>query len=146
MFLPESESEDATEDTFLRLQASPVKKADNSAADDEEEQIAVSLPQASRPGVYRLKRFRLDGEDDEQWLAMNVPTTESNLAVAAAPVIQQQLETNNLSVILAGVSDELSGGDAGREMRWFLLGLLIFVLICEQLLSLRMSFHPEAKS
>lgn len=146
VFLPESESEDATEDTFLRLQASPVKKADNSEADDEEEQIAVSLPQASRPGVYRLKRFRLDGEDDEQWLAMNVPTTESNLAVASAPVIQQQLETNNLSVILAGVSDELSGGDAGREMRWFLLGLLIFVLICEQLLSLRMSFHPEAKS
>lgn len=146
VFLPESESEDATEDTFLRLQASPVQNDDDTTVDDEEEQIAVSLPQANRPGVYRLKRFRLDGESDEQWLAMNVPTTESNLEIASAAAIQQQLETDNLSVVSASISDELSGGDAGREMRWFLLGLLIFVLICEQLLSLRMSFHPEVKS
>lgn len=145
VFLPESDEESSTDDTFLRLQASPVKQGDDDDS-DEEEQIAVSLPQANRPGVYRLKHFRLDGESEEQWLAMNVPTTESDLTVSSTTTIQQQMESDNLTVVSAGVSDELSGSDAGREMRWFLLGLLISVLVCEQLLSLRMSFHPEVKS
>ncbi len=35
-------------------------------------------------------------------------------------------------------------GDKGREFRWVILGVLIAVLVAEQLMSLRMSFHPEA--
>lgn len=31
----------------------------------------------------------------------------------------------------------------GREIRWVLLRLLIAVLIGEQLLALRLSYHPE---
>lgn len=152
VILPASETQNANEDTFLRLQAAPVVKPDNSstaAASEQngsDQQLAITLPQANRPGIYRIKRFRLDGETDEQWLAMNVPITESDLTVASAATVEQQVKSGHVSVVAADVSDELSGSDAGREMRWFLLALLIAVLICEQLLSLRMSFHPEVKS
>ena len=37
----------------------------------------------------------------------------------------------------------LGGSGAGRELRWVLLGLLAAVLIGEQLISLRLSYHPE---
>ncbi len=37
----------------------------------------------------------------------------------------------------------LGGSAAGRELRWLLLGLLIATLIFEQLLALRLSYHPE---
>ena len=147
--LPASETQNANEDTFLRLQAAPVVRTEDDAAgasDGGDEQLAVTLPQANRPGVYRIKRFRLDGETDEQWLAMNVPTTESDLTVASAAAVERQVKSGHVSVVSADVSDELSGSDAGREMRWYLLGLLILILLCEQLLSLRMSFHPEVKS
>ncbi|MEZ6059539.1 MAG: BatA domain-containing protein [Planctomycetaceae bacterium] len=144
---PESEGDDASaEDTFLRLQAAPVTEAaaanvEPAAAD---EKLTVSLVQADRPGVYRVKRFLVDGDSHNTWLAMNVPASESDLAVADAVQIQQTEGLGHVAIVAAGTAGGLSGSDAGRDMRWFLLSVLIVVLVCEQLLSLRMSFHPEA--
>ncbi|MCP4505874.1 MAG: VWA domain-containing protein [Fuerstiella sp.] len=157
VFLP-PDAEDAAADSFLRLVAAPVLPSatggdgDNSAAAPDTsgtgpaERLAVSVPQANRPGVYRLKRFRQDGEGVETWLAMSVPSTESDLAVADAAVVEALSESGHVRVIAADVAGGLSGSDAGREMRWLLLGLLIFVLVCEQLMSLRLSFHPEVRT
>lgn len=152
VFLPEAdESENSTEDIFLHLQATPVEQATGTAqissvAQPAEERMAVSIPQANRPGVFRIKRYPATGESDETWLALSVPTIESDLVVADAAEIQQQADLSHVRVIAADTAGGLSASDAGREMRWFLIGLLIVVLICEQLLSLRMSFHPEVKS
>lgn len=148
VYLPESRESDASEDTFLRLQAAPVPVDESAAPVDPraEEQLAVSVPQASRPGVYRIKRYLLDGDPDEQLLALNVPATESNLQAADPQQVTAQAEDGHVRVISARTSDELSEADAGRELRWLLIGLLTLVLLCEQLLSLRLSFHPEATS
>ncbi|MEZ6128090.1 MAG: BatA domain-containing protein [Planctomycetaceae bacterium] len=151
VFLPDVEGEDKdSADTFLRLQAAPVRTTTDSDAgkvdSSEAERMAVSIPQASRPGVYRVKRFPVEGESDETWLALSVPATESDLTAADATAVQQQANLNNLRVIAADTAAGLSASDAGREMRWFLIGLLITVLVCEQLLSLRLSFHPEVKA
>lgn len=152
VFLPEAdESEDSTADTFLHLQATPVEQISNTEETrgvDQfaNERMAVSVPQANRPGVFRIKRYPAAGESEETWLALSVPTIESDLVVADAAEIQQQADLSHVRVIAADTAGGLSASDAGREMRWFLIGLLIVVLICEQLLSLRMSFHPEAKS
>lgn len=167
--LPVDES-NPTANTFLRLQAAPVTDTAQSAGDDQttgagepeegtdaaeddaaagaqnDERLAVSIPQADRPGVYRVKRFKQDGDGEETWLALNVPTTESDLMLADAGAVEQQATAGNVRVITADVADELSASDAGREVRWFLAALLIGVLICEQLLSLSLSFHPEVKS
>ncbi|HIE99135.1 MAG: BatA domain-containing protein [Fuerstiella sp.] len=157
IFLP-TDPGDTAADSFLRLVAAPVQQSvtggdkddrdavPHASGSDGVDRLAVSVPQANRPGVYRVKRFRLDGEGEETWLAMSVPATESDLAIADAAEVEALSETGHVRVIAADVAAGLSGSDAGREMRWLLLGLLVVVLICEQLLSLRMSFHPEVKT
>ena len=151
VYLPEVEGEDSDADSFLRLKASPVSSASSveesgSTKTADQDRLTVSIPQANRPGVYRIKRFLLEGDSKETWLALSVPTTESNLATADPQQVERQGGLRNVQVITADVAGGLSGSDAGRELRWFLVGLLIFVLVCEQLLSLRLSFHPEVKS
>ena len=153
VFLPEAHGdEQSTADSYLRLRASAVTTSNDlgtdgvPTSDASGELVEVSIPQANRPGVYRIKRYPVEGDGEETWLAMNVPATESDLAAANAEDIQLQGQLGHVRIISADSAGGLSASDAGREMRWFLLGLLILVLICEQLLSLRLSFHPEVRS
>ena len=48
-----------------------------------------------------------------------------------------------MRVIEGDSAEALGGSNAGREVRWVLLGLLMLTLIAEQLISLRLSYHPE---
>jgi len=163
VFLPAvAGDEQSAADAFLRLQAAPVRESDTQQtateseapeADSEpsgsanaEERVAVAIPQADRPGVYRIKRFPVAGETEEIWLALSVPSSESELAAADAAQMQQQPGLEHVRVLAANTTAGLSASHAGRELRWFLIGMLIAVLVCEQLLSLRLSFHPEVKS
>ena len=155
VFLPESKSdEQSTEDTFLRVTATPVTDDEEDTQDSSAEensttsqagQLQVSIPQVDRPGVYRIRRFPIEGPAHDTWLAMNVTAAESNLAVADGAEIEQLPGLEHVSVVEADSAGALSNSDSGREMRWFLLGLLLAILVAEQLLSLRMSFHPEVK-
>jgi len=150
IYLPESPDLDDEEDTFLRLQAAPETQdqtdppAQDTPTADTEERLTVPVPQARRPGVYRIKQYLLDGEPSERLLALNVPASESDLTSADPQQVAAQSESGHVRVVAAGTSDELSETDAGRELRWLLIGLLTVVLLCEQLLALRLSFHPEA--
>ena len=142
VFLPASE-DDAAND-FMQLTAAPVLDSQSSSADLQ--RLAVTIPQADRPGVYRIKRYRLEGEGRQTWLALSVPTTESDLTVAEASAIEGMSDSGRIRVIAADVATELGSSDSGRELRWLIIALLLIVLIAEQLMSLRMSFHPEVKS
>jgi len=155
--LPLVEGDDqATMGAFLRLQAAPVTQENavtpeentsaQSSAESGDEKLAVFIAQADRPGVFRIKRFPVVGESEETWLAMNVSSAESDLTAADATEIQGQADLSHVRVVSADVVGGISASDAGREMRWFLLALLILVLVAEQLLSLRLSFHPEVSS
>ena len=99
-----------------------------------DDRLAVSVPQADRPGVYRIKRYPAEGETEETWLALSVPTAESDLTLADASEVQQQGDLGHVRIVSAETAGGLSASDAGREMRWVLIGLLIAVLIGEQLL------------
>ena len=77
---------------------------------------------------------------------MNPPTSESQLALSDASQIEQHPELEHVSVLNSDTADALNPADAGRELRWVLLGGLVVVLIAEQLLALRLSFHPEVKT
>ena len=150
VFLPEPNDVESVEDIFIRLQATPMVRSDDdpetSVSGTEGDQLSISVPQVNRPGVCRIKRFSLDGESDERWLAMNVTASESDLTMATDAEVEQLAESGNLRVVSADTTGELSASDAGRDIRWLLLGLLIVVLIAEQMLSLRLSFHPEVKT
>lgn len=158
VFLPAADDEDGNNDAFLKLQAapvSPIEPLSDSAAsesavpnsliqDSGPVLLSATVPDATRPGVYRIKRYPTSGQVDETWIALSVPTSESNLKVADASSVESGLDSSNVRIVQAENTVGLSDSDTGRELRWFLLGSLIFVLVAEQLLSLRLSFHPEA--
>lgn len=148
VFLPESSGDDdPVAETFVRLQATPVKtdedKSKSPAPKPAEERLAVTIAQAERPGLYRVRRFDSEGTGTDLSIALNVPTSESALAVADAEQLTQQADLGHVRVLDADAAQALGGNEAGREIRWVLLGLLIAVLIGEQLLALRLSYHPE---
>lgn len=145
VFLPEPEPDDPTAmDTFVRLQATLATPADTAGSpENAEPQLSVTVGQASRPGIYRLKRFRDDGDAVETWMALNVPSTESQLTIADISQITSQQGLEHVRVLDSASAASLGGSEAGRELRWTLLALLIAALIAEQLLSLHMSYHPE---
>jgi hypothetical protein len=150
LFLPDSEddaeqTEPADADGFVRLQATPLPRNENDKQ-DADDRLAVNIQQANRPGLYRIRRFTQDGDGKETWAAINVPTSESQLDLADVAQIEQQPELEHVQVLTSDAADGLSSTDTGRELRWFLLGTLLAVLIAEQLLSLRLSFHPEVKA
>jgi hypothetical protein len=148
VFLPESSGDDdPVAETFVRLQATPVKadedKSKSPSPKPDEERLAVTIAQAERPGLYRVRRFDSEGTGTDLSIALNVPTSESALAVADAEQLTQQADLGHVRVLDADAAQALGGNEAGREIRWVLLGLLIAVLIGEQLLALRLSYHPE---
>lgn len=108
-----------------------------------EETLAVTISQAERPGIYRVRRFNVEGNVNDVSIALNVPITESSLALANPDLLTQQANLDHLRVLEADAAGALGGAEAGREVRWILLSLLIVALVAEQLLALRLSYHPE---
>ena len=163
VFLPEAANDDEPiAETFVRLQAtileaerpiSPAVSNDNSKAEEpeqknatktvQEEKLGVTIAQADRPGIYKVRRFDAEGTGTDLAIALNVSSSESALAVADAEQLMQQADMGHVRVLDAEAAQALGGSEAGREIRWVLIGLLIAVLIFEQLLALRLSYHPD---
>jgi hypothetical protein len=109
----------------------------------QEEKLGVTIAQADRPGVYKVRRFDSEGTGADLSVALNVSSAESALAVADAEQLMQQADLGHVRVLDADAAQALGGSEAGREIRWVLIGLLIAVLVFEQLLALRLSYHPD---
>jgi hypothetical protein len=161
VYLPETGVDDEpVADTFARLQATTVTPAAQSGATATSAKspaaappatpaagvptFSLTIPQASRPGLYRIRRFRPDGAVSDLAVALNVPSAESPLAIADPPRVTGGAELDHVQLLNADSAAALGGSAAGRELRWILLGLLACVLVLEQLVSLRLSHHPEA--
>lgn len=157
LYLPETGLDDEpAADTFARLQATPVIPAETApdsttstpdptpANAGNNSLLSLTIPQASRPGLYRIRRFRPDGALNDLTVALNVAPSESPLAIADPARIISGPELDHVRLLNADSASALGGSAAGRELRWILLALLAFVLIAEQLVSLRLSYHPEA--
>ena len=161
VFLPEAGPDDEpVAETLVRLQATPVQQSASTpaampesnaveppvGAPDESQAdglLTVTVTQAERPGIYRVRRFDAEGRVNDTAIALNVPTSESALTIADAELITQQAELDHVRILEANSANSLGGSAVGRELRWLLLGLLIATLVAEQLLALRLSYHPE---
>ena len=98
------------------------------------------------PGVYRLTRENLGREAETELKAFNVPVEESALDV----VSPAELRTLYASVagLLVQEYGELEGirrSDPGRELRTLLMTLLIVILVGEQALAYRLSYHQRGQ-
>ena len=147
LYLPETGPDDEpAADTFARLQATPTPAPTpqpNSPTAANPEMLRLEIPQANRPGLYRIRRFHPDGTVNDLAIALNTAPSESPLALADPARIANTPELDHVRILNADAASALGGAAAGRELRWILLTLLALTLVAEQMVSLRLSYHPE---
>ncbi len=98
------------------------------------------------PGIYRQAVFDLDQTRTEQWIAYNAPTDESALELATTDQIQKLIGEDvatRVQIREAGQQTSwIKSQDVGQEVRRLLLIVLVLLLLAEQALAWRLSYHP----
>jgi len=105
----------------------------------------VDYDRTDYPGVYRV-RLVADEVNVERWFAYNTGRDEGRLALVDTQAIRKSLGpdlANGVRIQEAGSTEWLSGEESDRDIREWILGLLILVLLAEQVLAYRLSFHPS---
>lgn len=145
---------DVAAERVTRLQAAPRPKEDQAADETNEDgpasdaegglRLIASYRETDRPGVYRVTLIDHNQVATEQWVAYNAPVEESDLAVASNLEIQKQLGADvRVQIQEAGSVEWIQGDDAGQDVRALLLAVLFGLLLSEQLLAYRLSYHPR---
>ncbi len=97
-----------------------------------------------QPGVYEVRMTRQDGTDVTSLVAVNVPVAESRLTLATDSELLRELgNVENVEIRSVGADQWLVTDDAGNEMRIPMIVALLALLILEQFLSYRFSYHPQ---
>ena len=155
-------SPDATGERIVRLKAAPPAETPNSqqpnadkrertgaarapapAANPEDLTLAAHFRDTDLPGVYKVKLVDHNQLVEERWFAYNVPGEEGDLALVSTSQMRSQLGDNTqVQIQEAGSLEWIQGEDAGQEVRSVILMLLIGLLLVEQLLAFRLSYHP----
>ena len=150
--LPGSGEGRAVEYDMKRVSPTPSEKDPAEAtaeADPNSDRFVAEYLGTDLPGIYGYRaRPRLPNLPKDGAFAYNVSRREGYTSVATTEELQQTIgETDNVFVREYGETDYISQGvDPGREMRNYLLYLLIGLLIIEQSLAYRLSYHPETGS
>ncbi|RMG32832.1 MAG: VWA domain-containing protein [Planctomycetota bacterium] len=133
----------------LRQKAVPksVRAEQPGGSDDDVESASVDLVAELRdtdqPGIYRVQLMTVDQLPVERWLAYNVPLRESRLKVVPLSDLRTKLADTAAHVQPAGELQWLEGKPAGQDVRNVLLGLLLVLLLSEQALAYRLSYHSS---
>ncbi len=115
---------------------------DNAA--DRPLRLTATFRDTDAPGIYKIKLVDLNQIPVEKWIAYNVPTEESAVKLATTEQIKKQLgEDVDVQIQEPGNFQWIAGKDAGQEVREWLLMLLVFILVAEQLLAYRLGYHPR---
>ena len=105
----------------------------------------IPVGSTATSGTYVANLVTLDGQPRQRRFVVNPPLAESDLSLLQNSELAEQLDGLGVEI---HSSDELEYGNAGRDgFSWsqLLAGLLIALLIGEQLLAYSASYHP-AKS
>lgn len=106
--------------------------------------VAATYTDTDRPGMYVVRLFKdRAAVPEEQWVAYNVPSDESDLKLATNAEILARL-TNDVHVQIhePGQTQWIEGHTAAQEARTLLLVLLALALVAEQIFAHRLSYLP----
>ncbi len=129
----------------IRLKASPKQETD--ASDNGALKLVTNYRETDHPGIYTVQLKRQDQTVEQRMHAFNFPNSESDLELANSEELRKL--TGNRSEIQiqeAGEFQWIQGQEAGREITNAILLILFLILICEQLLAYRLSYHPKTAS
>lgn len=135
--VPAKQDSSETETTDTSEEGSP-----EAEAAPEDVQLVVNYDQTDAPGIYQLKLFPQTGDVEERLLAYNVPAEESDLTLATTRELRQRLGPgSNVQIQEPGQLNWIEGQEAGHEIRMLLLAALVILLLGEQALAYRLSYH-----
>ena len=104
----------------------------------------VDYDRTDYPGVYRV-RLVADEINVERWFAYNTGRDEGRLELAETGAIRKSLGPELAGAVRiqeAGSTEWYSGEESDRDVREWILGLLVLILLAEQVMAYRLSFHP----
>ncbi|MDB5390511.1 MAG: hypothetical protein JWM11_6157 [Planctomycetaceae bacterium] len=131
---------DAT--AIVRLTAARSKTDEDLPGAAANSQFHETFRNTDDPGIYTIRRFKTDNSEDPEILAFNVPATESELALAETAEMKQRLGNGSrIKIHEYGDFSWIQSRQAGQEIREMLLYLILAVLLFEQLLAMRLSYH-----
>ena len=106
--------------------------------------LTATFRDTDTPGIYAVRLIDRNQIPFEKWIAYNLPAEESDLEVATTAQIHKQLgEQVTVSIQEPGNLQWIAGRDAGQEVRQWLLLLLVAVMLAEQFLGYKLSYHPN---
>lgn len=129
---------------------SPTEPAPDKTEDGATKMQVYKFPSTDKPGIYTLDLRRhtksaITGSNDEsRMFAYNVPTKESSTALYSKEDLIKKFDDNKYAHVYDYDDEKIvEGQEPGREMRMTLLFILIGLLIIEQLLAYRLSYHTR---
>lgn len=99
-----------------------------------------------RSGVYVADLQTLDGQSRQRRLVVNVPTTESDLSVSQVSDLAAAFDDLDVQIHDVDEVDYEQGDQEGFSWSLFLAGLLVTMLMSEQLLAYSASYHPKGET
>jgi hypothetical protein len=97
-----------------------------------------------QPGVYALRARRQDGGEETRRFAYNVSGSESHLKLETTEGIRKRLGPEMGGQIQeVGDFNWVHGEESTREIHDYVLMALLIILLAEQAMALRLSYHPK---
>jgi hypothetical protein len=109
--------------------------------------LRATFRETDAPGIYMVRMTTSDRQQQEQLLAFNVPSEESQLTLVTDEQIRAEAgPMKQLTIQAPGAFDWIRSESPGEDIRWFVLLLLIVFAVCEQAMAYRLSYHPRGGS
>lgn len=104
--------------------------------------LVTTFNETDDPGIYTVRLMGQSQISEERLMTYNVSPRESDLKLAATADIRKRLGTNSKVTIQEfGRLEWVQGKEAGSEIRQWLLWALLALMIAEQALAYRLSYH-----
>ena len=131
--------------TAVTVRATPAERSESAEAANESLMLQAAYRDTDEPGIYKILTAPVSGGAlQESSYAMNAPLSESRLRLADPAAMRKHLvDVPNVSLRDPGDLGWLRVQEAGRETRLVLILLLIALLLAEQALAYRLSYHPK---
>jgi hypothetical protein len=96
------------------------------------------------PGVYGLVFKRQDSAEETRRYAYNAPEAESRLTLSPTDAIKRRLGPDvKVQIQEVGDFNWVHGTESKSEIHDYVLAILLVILLAEQAMALRLSYHPK---
>lgn len=138
-------------DRTTRIQASPengpTETTDSGASFSKSLRLNATYRDTDMPGIYTIRLLRQSQVGEDRPIAFNTFPDEGNLALISTTDLRKRIgNASGVTIQEYGKLDWVEGREAGAEIRQWLIWFLFVVLIAEQALAYRLSYHPPAKA